>query len=38
MIYQSGGHGFGLVNPSIKETWMGDLIRWLQLNDFYLLQ
>jgi acetyl esterase/lipase len=35
LIYQNGGHGFGLVNPSTKETWMANLIRWLQLNGFY---
>ena len=35
LIYQSGGHGFGLVNPSTKENWMDNLIRWLQLNGFY---
>jgi acetyl esterase/lipase len=34
LIYQSGGHGFGLVNPSTKETWMDQLIPWLQLNGF----
>ncbi|HEV8284254.1 MAG TPA: alpha/beta hydrolase [Chitinophagaceae bacterium] len=35
LIYQNGGHGFGLVNPSTKENWMDNLIRWLQLNGFY---
>jgi len=35
LIYQSGGHGFGLTNPSTKETWMDQLIPWLQLNGFY---
>jgi acetyl esterase/lipase len=37
LIYQSGGHGFGLINPSTKETWMDSLIRWLQLNGFLKL-
>jgi acetyl esterase/lipase len=36
LIYQSGGHGFGLINPSTKETWMDQLIPWLALNGFYL--
>jgi len=35
LIYQSGGHGFGLVNPSTKEAWMDKVILWLQLNGFY---
>src|SRR4030095_7942326 len=35
LIYQSGGHGFGLVNPSTKESWMDQLIPWLQLNGFH---
>ena len=35
LIYQGGGHGFGLINPTTKETWMDNLIRWLQLNSFY---
>ncbi len=35
LIYQSGGHGFGLINPGTKETWMDNLIHWLQLNGFY---
>ena len=38
LIYQSGGHGFGLVNPFTKETWMDSLIKWLQLNGFYQSQ
>lgn len=35
LIYQNGGHGFGLVNPSTKETWMANLIPWLQVNGFH---
>jgi acetyl esterase/lipase len=35
LVYQSGGHGFGLVNPSTKESWMDQLIPWLQLNGFH---
>ena len=35
LIYQGGDHGFGLINPTTKETWMDNLIRWLQLNSFY---
>ena len=36
LIYQSGGHGFGLINPDTKETWIDNLIHWLQINGFYL--
>jgi acetyl esterase/lipase len=34
LIYQSGGHGFGLVNPDTKETWMPNAVSWLKLNGF----
>jgi acetyl esterase/lipase len=34
LIYQSGGHGFGLINPDTKETWMTNAVSWLKLNGF----
>ena len=31
-IFQNGGHGFGLNNPSTKESWFEELISWLSSN------
>jgi acetyl esterase/lipase len=31
-LYQGGGHGFGLVNPSTNEKWMDRCINWLDSN------
>lgn len=31
-IYQAGGHGFGLKNPTTQELWMDRLINWLAAN------
>ncbi len=28
-MYESGGHGFGLVNPSTNEEWLPEMIAWL---------
>jgi acetyl esterase/lipase len=34
LIYQSGGHGFGMINPDTKENWMPGVISWMKLNSF----
>lgn len=34
LIWQSGGHGFGLINPDTKETWISNAVSWLRLNGF----
>ena len=31
-IYQAGGHGFGMKNPTTKELWMERLANWLAAN------
>lgn len=31
-IYQSGGHGFGLNNPTTKDQWFDRLENWLKMN------
>ncbi|MEJ7589436.1 MAG: alpha/beta hydrolase [Ferruginibacter sp.] len=31
-IYQSGGHGFGMIQPNKKELWMERCRNWLELN------
>jgi len=31
-IYQAGGHGFGMHNPTSKDLWMERAINWLQSN------
>jgi acetyl esterase/lipase len=28
-IYERGGHGFGIINPTTKERWMDSLKNWL---------
>jgi acetyl esterase/lipase len=33
-IYQGGGHGFGLNNPTTQEKWMERLQSWLKANKF----
>ena len=35
-IYQAGGHGFGMHNPTSKDPWMERAINWLQSN--YLIK
>lgn len=34
IIYEKGGHGFGIINQAENESWYQDLIKWLQLNHF----
>jgi acetyl esterase/lipase len=31
-LYEHGGHGFGLHNPSTKEDWMKACIEWMRSN------
>lgn len=31
-IYQSGGHGFGMNNPTTEDQWMDSAIKWLGEN------
>lgn len=31
-LYQSGGHGFGLNNPSTADAWMDRCLNWLRSN------
>lgn len=31
-IYQGGGHGFGMTNPSSKDSWMERCANWLDAN------
>ncbi|WP_316835711.1 alpha/beta hydrolase [Pedobacter nutrimenti] len=31
-IYQAGGHGFGLNNPTTADQWFDRLINWLSMN------
>jgi acetyl esterase/lipase len=31
-IYQNGGHGFGLKNPTTKELWFERALNWMQAN------
>lgn len=33
-IYQNGGHGFGLNNPSTKDKWINSAIHWMINNKF----
>ena len=33
-IYQAGGHGFGMHNPTSKDLWMERAINWLLSNHF----
>jgi len=33
-LYQSGGHGFGMRNPTTKDEWMERLQNWLVSNKF----
>jgi acetyl esterase/lipase len=33
-IYEKGGHGFGMDNPTTKEKWMETLRNWLISNSF----
>lgn len=33
-VYQGGGHGFGLNNPTTHDQWMGRLQSWLIANQF----
>ncbi|CAN5439798.1 hypothetical protein BH10BAC3_BH10BAC3_23520 [soil metagenome] len=34
-IYQGGGHGFGMVNPTTKELWMDRCENWLRANGWH---
>ena len=31
-LYQHGGHGFGLINPTTSDLWMDRLKNWLKTN------
>ncbi len=31
-IYEKGGHGFGMHNPTTKEEWMDRCKNWLDSN------
>jgi hypothetical protein len=31
-IYQAGGHGFGLKNPTTPDLWMDRLLNWFSAN------
>ncbi|NBO59139.1 MAG: hypothetical protein EBU73_09445 [Chitinophagia bacterium] len=31
-VYETGGHGFGMVNKTSSENWMGALKSWMQKN------
>lgn len=31
-IYQKGGHGFGMINPTTKDAWMDRCKNWLDQN------
>lgn len=33
-IYQNGGHGFGLVNPTTADAWFERGLNWLKTNNF----
>jgi acetyl esterase/lipase len=33
-IYQSGEHGFGLVNPTSKDSWFSMCVNWMEENGF----
>jgi acetyl esterase/lipase len=33
-IYQEGGHGFGLKNPTTTEDWFMTCVHWLEANDW----
>lgn len=33
-LYQAGGHGFGLNNPTTKESWFATMISWMEGNKF----
>ncbi len=32
-IYKSGGHGFGMDNPTTKDKWMEQCKNWMQAWD-----
>jgi acetyl esterase/lipase len=31
-VYQNGGHGFGMKNPTTKDAWMDRLKNWMKAN------
>jgi acetyl esterase/lipase len=31
-LYQNGGHGFGMKNPTTKDVWMDRLKNWMRVN------
>ncbi|OAQ40457.1 1,4-beta-xylanase [Pedobacter psychrophilus] len=33
-LYQNGGHGYGLINPTTKESWFVTMINWMKENKF----
>ncbi len=33
-LYQAGGHGFGLNNPTTKDSWFATMINWMENNKF----
>jgi len=33
-LYERGGHGFGLNNPTTKENWFQTCINWMKANKF----
>jgi acetyl esterase/lipase len=35
-LYEHGGHGFGLHNPSTKENWFEACVEWMRTNKFIL--
>ena len=35
LLYQAGGHGFGLYNKAEKDQWFDRCLAWLEVNKFY---
>lgn len=33
-MYQKGGHGFGLNNPTTQDAWFERLLNWMKVNDW----
>jgi hypothetical protein len=34
LVYESGGHGYGMVNPTSPVRWMDELQQWLKTMKF----
>lgn len=34
IIYQAGGHGFGMTNPMTGEKWLPSVLSWMRLNSW----